>query len=134
MTLMHTLGDFQQGRLFLYSASRGYWQLVDAHGQWFEFDPREFHATEPWCGPERFSILYFVHGHVEEVSIAQQEVLEDIGFAWPRKEHLFKSPLPQDSQLHRISARKALIEALHFEAAAPFGDVDSCHGPRWLSG
>jgi len=93
---MYCCGNFTRGRMWLHSWKAGAWQAIDVHNRWIGFDGREFHMTESWDGPERFSLVYFTHPGWRSNKLASdaQAQLEDLGFAWPARADEFGTDLP----------------------------------------
>ncbi|CAK9067127.1 Hypothetical protein SCF082_LOCUS34034 [Durusdinium trenchii] len=58
---MIALGNFSKGHLWLHDCRRNHWSLVDVRNTWIAFDGREFHLTEDWEGPERYSLVFFTN-------------------------------------------------------------------------
>merc|ERR1712187_505114 len=91
---MITLGNFTRGRMWLRDSGARSWDLVDPHNHWVAFDGREYHLTEDWDGPERFSLVYFTNPGwcKDHIDPEHMERLEQAGFPWPESEDVFKTP------------------------------------------
>lgn len=91
---MVTLGNFSRGRMWLHDSSLSSWTAVDPHNRWVAFDGREYHLTEDWDGPERFSLVYFTNPGWCSRSMAPdlKPRLEQLGFPWPEPGDIFKAP------------------------------------------
>lgn len=104
-------GNFTEGRLWLHSWAEQKWQPFDCRDRWVAFDGREYHMTEPWGGPERYSLVYFTHpawSSSEQLRPGTKTFLEDLGFPWPRSAaDTFRAQLPKPSE-RRATATASL--------------------------
>eukprot|EP00913_Durusdinium_trenchii_P017638 g16577.t1 len=87
---MIALGNFSKGHLWLHDCRRNHWSLVDVRNTWIAFDGREFHLTEDWEGPERYSLVFFTNHLWDELLPEAQTQLLNLGFHWPRESHVFR--------------------------------------------
>merc|ERR1719433_467334 len=106
---MFCCGNFSRCRLWLHTWAAQAWEAVDARDGWIAFDGREFHLTEEWEGPERYSLVYFTHPAFRSPGLSPQERahLLDLGFPWPEEEHAFTANLPRPRE-RRSTAWRAL--------------------------
>lgn len=116
-------GNFSGGRMWLHSWAERSWEAVDAHDHWVAFDGREFHLTEPWDGPERYSLVYFTHptwANAELLRPGARALLEDLGFPWPQSEaDTFSRVLPPSSERRPAAEADLPPEFLVAERALP---------------
>lgn len=78
-------------RLWLHSEAEDSWSAIDCHDRWISFDGREFHLTEDWDGPERYSLVYFTNplwrrAKKNKAGRRTRDQLLDLGFNWPEED------------------------------------------------
>jgi len=116
---MICFGNFKEGRLWLHDGDENTWSAVDCHDRWAAFDGREFHLTEDWQGPERYSLVYFSSdlwkkAHRSKKGQAAKAELEALGFPWPERHDTFQNCLLPEGK-RRIAAVDALPPQLRTE-------------------
>ncbi|CAK8990967.1 unnamed protein product [Durusdinium trenchii] len=102
---MIALGNFSKGHLWLHDCRRNHWSLVDVRNTWIAFDGREFHLTEDWEGPERYSLVFFTNHLWDELLPEAQTQLLNLGFHWPRESHVFREELEWPDRRQRSALR-----------------------------
>lgn len=118
---MFCCGNFSHGRMWLHSWSEGDWAPVDAHDHWVAFDGREYHLTEEWEGPERYSLVYFTHPGFRSPGLSSdaREGLEELGFPWPREDDTFRAHLPKPRERRGAAAQSLPAHLATWEQALP---------------
>mmetsp|Transcript_74018 Transcript_74018/g.133432 ORF Transcript_74018/g.133432 Transcript_74018/m.133432 type:complete len:342 (+) Transcript_74018:201-1226(+) len=106
---MLSCGNFTLGRMWLHNWAAGNWSLVDTHDQWIAFDGREFHLTEEWDGPERYSLVFFTNSGWcgQNLQPGVRQTLEALGFPWPQQSDTFQRLLPMPPE-RRADAEKTM--------------------------
>mmetsp|Transcript_123017 Transcript_123017/g.244848 ORF Transcript_123017/g.244848 Transcript_123017/m.244848 type:complete len:282 (+) Transcript_123017:142-987(+) len=118
---MFCCGNFSRGRMWLHTWAGERWTAVDVRERWVAFDGREFHLTEEWEGPERYSLVYFTHPAWQSQLLTSSTLrqLEDLGFPWPTEQDTFELQLPCSNE-RRPVAEQSLPPALAaWERALP---------------
>eukprot|EP00434_Breviolum_minutum_P026765 symbB.v1.2.023657.t1/scaffold2181.1/size92752/1 len=90
---MIALGNFSKGKLWLHNARQNRWSLINVQNTWIAFDGREFHLTEDWEGPERYSLVFFTNHLWDQLPIEAMRQLTNLGFAWPEEKDIFRQEL-----------------------------------------
>jgi len=107
---MIACGNFTAGRMWLHDSSADSWSAIDVREKWIAFDGREFHLTEDWDGPERWSLVYFSNPTWRKARRSRKGrqtmmQLMELGFPWPNKEDLFQEGLPREAARREAAAR-----------------------------
>lgn len=103
-------GNFSRGQMWLHNSTGGTWSAMDAREKWIAFDGREFHLTEDWIGPERWSLVYFSNPTWRKARKSRKGrdtmmQLMQLGFPWPSKEDLFQGRLARQGERREAAAR-----------------------------
>ncbi|CAL1136538.1 unnamed protein product, partial [Cladocopium goreaui] len=122
---MIALGNFSEGQLWLHDGRKNRWStwtairfgalafrylgLVNVQNTWIAFDGREFHLTEDWQGPERYSLVFFTNHLWDQLPAEAQRQLTNLGFQWPKEANVFRQA---------ATGRTAELEALPAAVAA----------------
>eukprot|EP00435_Cladocopium_sp_Y103_P026420 s2504_g6.t1 len=72
--------------------------LVNVQNTWIAFDGREFHLTEDWQGPERYSLVFFTNHLWDQLPTEARRQLTNLGFQWPKEANVFRQELEWPDQ------------------------------------
>mmetsp|Transcript_14288 Transcript_14288/g.19100 ORF Transcript_14288/g.19100 Transcript_14288/m.19100 type:complete len:507 (-) Transcript_14288:83-1603(-) len=109
------IGPYQGGQLW--TRDHG---IVETRRVWTRFNGRRYHATLPYTGGPRYTLVYWCHANYEQLALRQRQHLERLGFCFPSFVQEYSSllqheSLPHDSKQHAREAFRLACQEVNMK-------------------
>ena len=104
------LGEFEGGQLW--TLEKG---VLPVKGQWQQFDGRDYHATLPFSGGPRYSLVFYCLGTHANLSEGEKDSAKLLGFSFPGP----ADPTPPPRSVTSETAARSSFEQALSELRVP---------------